>query len=138
MAEETNTMTQTAAQQEQQSPVATQQAAPTGPTEAERRRQSARDRQNNRAERARRPGATVFIPESPAVTFEVMYNVRRIDQALASLERNVFQNGADMSKIQKAGAAVEKLKTMLTETAKELHGLAGITYTEYRQERSRR
>ena len=58
-----------------------------GPTEAERRRQSIRDRQNNRAELAKRPGSTVIQPQSPAVTFEVIYNVRRIDQAMAAISR---------------------------------------------------
>lgn len=102
-----------------------------GPTQTERRRQSAKDRQNNRVEMAKRAGSTVIVPESPAVTFEVIYNVRRIDQAMAALSRNVFQNGTDFTKIKKAGESVEKMKKVLTETAKELNEMAGITYSDY-------
>lgn len=108
-----------------------------GPTEAERRRQSIRDRQNNRAELAKRPGSTVIQPQSPAVTFEVIYNVRRIDQAMAAISRNVFQDGTDFDKLKKTGETIEKMKKVLADTAKELSGLANIQYTAYQPQQRR-
>lgn len=108
-----------------------------GPTEAERRRQSIRDRQNNRAELAKRPGSTVIQPQSPAVTFEVIYNVRRIDQAMAEISRNVFQDGTDFDKLKKAGETIEKMKKVLADTAKELSSLANIQYTAYQPQQRR-
>ncbi len=108
-----------------------------GPTEAERRRQSIRDRQNNRAELAKRPGSTVIQPQSPAVTFEVIYNVRRIDQAMAEISRNVFQDGTDFDKLKKAGETIDKMKKVLADTAKELSGLANIQYTTYQPQQRR-
>ena len=108
-----------------------------GPTEAERRRQSIRDRQNNRAELAKRPGSTVIQPQSPAVTIEVIYNVRRIDQAMAEISRNVFQDGTDFDKLKKAGETIDKMKKVLADTAKELAGLANIQYTAYQPQQRR-
>lgn len=105
------------------------------PTPEERRRQSIRDRQNNRAELAKRPGSTVIQPQSPAVTFEVIYNVRRIDQAMAAISRNVFQDGTDFDKLKKAGESIDKMKKMLEDTAKELAGMAKIEYTAYQPQR---
>lgn len=105
------------------------------PTPEERRRQSIRDRQNNRAELAKRPGSTVIQPQSPAVTFEVIYNVRRIDQAMAAISRNVFQDGTDFDKLKKAGESIEKMKKMLEDTAKELADMAKIEYTAYQPQR---
>lgn len=105
------------------------------PTPEERRRQSIRDRQNNRAELAKRPGSTVIQPQSPAVTFEVIYNVRRIDQAMAAISRNVFQDGTDFDKLKKAGETIDKMKKMLEDTAKELAGMAKIEYTAYQPQR---
>lgn len=105
------------------------------PTPEERSRQSIRDRQNNRAELAKRPGSTVIQPQSPAVTFEVIYNVRRIDQAMAAISRNVFQDGTDFDKLKKAGETIDKMKKMLEDTAKELAGMAKIEYTAYQPQR---
>ncbi len=107
------------------------------PTPEERRRQSIRDRQNNRAELAKRPGSTVIQPQSPAVTFEVIYNVRRIDQAMAAISRNVFQDGTDFDKLKKAGESIDKMKKMLEDTAKELAGMAKIEYTAYQPQQRR-
>ena len=107
------------------------------PTPEERRRQSIRDRQNNRAELAKRPGSTVIQPQSPAVTFEVIYNVRRIDQAMAAISRNVFQDGTDFDRLKKAGESIDKMKKMLEDTAKELAGMAKIEYTAYQPQQRR-
>lgn len=107
------------------------------PTPEERRRQSIRDRQNNRAELAKRPGSTVIQPQSPAVTFEVIYNVRRIDQAMAAISRNVFQDGTDFDKLKKAGETIDKMKKVLADTAKELSSLANIQYTAYQPQQRR-
>ena len=107
------------------------------PTPEERRRQSIRDRQNNRAELAKRPGSTVIQPQSPGVTFEVIYNVRRIDQAMAAISRNVFQDGTDFDKLKKAGESIDKMKKMLEDTAKELAGMAKIEYTAYQPQQRR-
>lgn len=105
------------------------------PTEAERRRQSMADRQRNRVEQAKLPGTTVFRPETPAVSYELMHYLRGIDRGMAILSRNIFQNKDNFKAIEKAGKDADELRNKIKDTAKEIAELAGISFEEYNPKR---
>ena len=100
-------------------------------SERERRRQSREDRQKNRVELAKRPGTTVFAPEMPDVSFEMIHNIRQIDRAMSKLSRNIFQAGGGFEKIEKAGKKIENMQKELETTAQELAALSGEQYREF-------
>ena len=105
------------------------------PSEAERRRQSRIDRQRNRVEQAKLPGTTVFRPETPAVSYEIMHYLRGIDRGMAVLSRNIFQNKDNFKNIEKAGKEADVLKENVKSAAKNISELAGIKFEEYNPRR---
>lgn len=122
MSEETKTATQAA-------------AVVNRPTDAERRRQSRMDRQRNRIEQAKLPGTTVFRPETPAVSYEIMHYLRGIDRGMAILSRNIFQNKNNFKNIEQAGKEAEALKETVKKAATHISELAGIKFEEYNPRR---
>ena len=115
----------------------TEQSAPVvnRPTDAEKRRQSMADRQRNRLEQAKLPGSTVFRPETPAVSYEIMHYLRSIDRGMAVLSRNIFQNKDNFKNIEKAGKEADALKDAVKTAAKNISEYAGIRFEEYNPRR---
>lgn len=101
------------------------------PTEIERRRQSIADRQKNRLEQAKMPGSTVFRPETPTVSFELMHYIRGIDRAMAVMSRNVFQTD-NFKNIEQATKEADAVKKLMQETARNMAKLANINFEEFR------
>lgn len=101
------------------------------PTDAERRRQSMIDRQRNRLEQAKLPGTTVFRPETPTVSYELMHYIRIIDRAMAVMSRNVFQTD-NFKNIEQATKEADTVKKIMQESAQNMAKLANINFDEFR------